>query len=379
MHDSAFHTWMAGANRYALLSPSEELILAGSVRTMLDSPAPTKGQIRAGQRAKQKLINCNLRLAAKAVQSFSRQIKAKGGELEDALQESIIGLNRAAERFDPARGYKFSTYAMLWLQQAIRRYIQVSCGTIKIPNAAQDVERRWMYRPYGQTMDAFCEEWGYQADWVIRELQYHQRARVTSLDQPCGGDIERSSLLELIEDPTQTMDAADLDRVYAIEQLEKVCPQEFELVMAEASGASPMAISTLAGVKRGKATREALSDARESLQHAYHALPAITNGSQIRQNVATPCHLQLVPTMNGNGLAALEALVDEVQAEPAAPVKQRRARRTRAQIEADRAAMGLPVKAAKAAPAGVVKLVIGGVPVEAAVADAAQLLKALAA
>ena len=222
--------WMRGATRYPLLSASQELMLAASVRAMLDSPDPTPQQIKRGKAAREKMINCNLRLAAKCAFGFRKRIQAVGGDLVDALQESVIGLNRAVDKFDHTRGYKFSTYATLWCNQAVRRYIQCGAPMIRPPAHAQDVCRRYKYRPKDQSAAEFCEIWGLTAEKLQQELQHAARATCASLDAPTrggAGDGNASNLLELIAaDGDQEGDLAAMDMQQALTKLRGVCPDE---------------------------------------------------------------------------------------------------------------------------------------------------------
>jgi RNA polymerase sigma factor (sigma-70 family) len=92
-----------------------------------------KRQIKLGERAKEKLIKSNLKLVVHISKRYFRRLVSNNMELIDLVQEGNIGLDRAAEKFDGTRGYKFSTYAYWWIRQAITRAIDTSERVVRIP------------------------------------------------------------------------------------------------------------------------------------------------------------------------------------------------------------------------------------------------------
>lgn len=121
--------WLDSAGRYPVLTKEQVLLLA---RQIQENPKGSK--IR--QRAIDKLVKHNLKLIPKIAR---RAMKNKSGRffsanyMEDVLQCGVIGLTRAAELYDPTRGYAFSTYAVPWIYQAIQRDLYNNLSPIRVP------------------------------------------------------------------------------------------------------------------------------------------------------------------------------------------------------------------------------------------------------
>ena len=120
----SFQIFYNQASRYPLLTAAEEIELAKAIE-------------RGDLEAKERLINSNLRLVVK----FARRYQGHGLSLEDLVQEAMLGLIRAAEKFDWRRGYKFSTYAVLWIKQSIQRGLDNSGRQVRIPAHVAQQER----------------------------------------------------------------------------------------------------------------------------------------------------------------------------------------------------------------------------------------------
>ena len=116
MTTDSLQLFLNEAGRYPLLTAAEEVELAKLIE-------------RGDGRAKDRMINSNLRL----VVSIAKKYQGHGLSLLDLIQEGIIGLIRAVEKFDWRRGYKFSTYATWWIRQAVQRGVANKSRTIRIP------------------------------------------------------------------------------------------------------------------------------------------------------------------------------------------------------------------------------------------------------
>ncbi len=112
----SFQMFLNEAGRYPLLTAAEEVELAKRIE---------KGDMIA----KERMINCNLRL----VVSIAKRYQTQGITLGDLVQEGVLGLIRAAEKFDWRKGFKFSTYATWWIRQAVQRGVANKARTIRIP------------------------------------------------------------------------------------------------------------------------------------------------------------------------------------------------------------------------------------------------------
>ena len=211
--------FMNEIGRHRLLTAAEEVELAKKVE-------------RGDKAAKERMINSNLRL----VVSIAKRYQGHGVPLGDLIQDGIIGLNRAVEKFDWRRGFKFSTYATWWIRQACQRAISSQSRTIRVP--AHVHERRVkLARVRGQlaaehgrdpTNEELAEATGFELQHVEEALGVAEAT--VSLNQTVGEDGD-GELGDLFADPSAVDpfdEAGDLlrrqsvrDAVSALPELER--------------------------------------------------------------------------------------------------------------------------------------------------------------
>jgi len=226
--DDAVGAFFKEMARYPLLSPAEEIELARQVRFLAKvenvcekfrkelgrkpnqeellakmnlTGAEFKRKLHEGRSAKRRMIRSNLRL----VVSIAKRYLNRGVPFLDLIQEGALGLNRATEKFDPDKGYKFSTYAYWWIRQGITRTIANDARTIRLPihiveklnklkKAHRDLRRDLQRNPTEQeladVLDVTVEQ--------LRSLQQVRR-RSLSLNHRVGKG-EDTELMELLED-----------------------------------------------------------------------------------------------------------------------------------------------------------------------------------
>ena len=217
-------------SRAPLLTPLEEIELGRRIKqrnNLLDQQenrrlTPRELRIcKRGEKAKDRMVTANLRLVAHVARKY--QTVPKSMSYGDIIQEGTIGLMRAAEKFDPERGYKFSTYAYWWIRQGITRAISQQDRMIKLPCNAEDImhkmrkHARTYFDAHGHypTLEESAMHIGTPRDQLERLLK--MSTSVTSLN--FRSQDTDNEIIDLIYDETADTPITAADKSESFQQL----------------------------------------------------------------------------------------------------------------------------------------------------------------
>jgi RNA polymerase primary sigma factor len=207
--------FLRDARSHPLLTAAEEVELAKRIE-------------RGDLAAKERMINSNLRL----VVSQARRYQGHGLPMEDLVQEGMLGLIRAVEKFDWRRGFKFSTYGTLWIRQAIQRGLQNHGRTIRVPVhvAQRQVKVRKLESELSIKLgrEPTDDELAAVAELPVEEVaELRELSRgLASLDQPVGDDGETAFGDLLASDrPGPVEELAELEREQQLGEIVEQLPE----------------------------------------------------------------------------------------------------------------------------------------------------------
>ena len=221
--------YLRDIGRIPLLEHDEEILLGRKVQRLMEIKAceellgnpsqdalaqslditskQLRREVRDGEKAKDKMVTANLRLVVSVAKKYTK----RNMELLDIIQEGTIGLVRGVEKFDPGRGYKFSTYAYWWIRQGITRAIAEKSRAIRLPihvtenlNKLKKAQRE-LSQMNGEMPNVFqlSDHLGLTVD-EIKDLMCKAR-QPTSLEIKIGENRD-TALIDLLEDETQLPD-----------------------------------------------------------------------------------------------------------------------------------------------------------------------------
>ena len=224
----AFGDYLRSIGRIPLLTAQEEVHLGLIVKEWMETTEPSMALQRRGQRALKRIVTANLRLVVTVALRYLRRLKHLSHDPMDLVQAGNLGLLRAAEKYDPTRGYKFSTYGYWWIRQSINRHLQEHNGSIRLPvnlvslaNRAEALQSRGHGRLNG---DQLGDLLGESAERVLYALAVQHRSNTISLDQHLAGSDGDMSLIDTVSDPR--MPRIDDDYAWIHSQLEQLSTPE---------------------------------------------------------------------------------------------------------------------------------------------------------
>ena len=219
MSCDSFGLWLENAARYPLLSEEEIIVHSRHVRAWKDHGTNP----RTGARSSTVLVRHNLRLVPNVWMSQFGWIGKQDHRSVDMLQEGVIGLTRGVHKYDPARGYKFSTYAWNWIRQGMGEYLRNRGRTIRVAASCSEQSlkaQKYSARVHQETgkyptLDELAEHCKISAKTLQFYLDRWQITNARTLNAPgLGMDDKGSEILDLLVAPP----AASVDTIKRAEE-----------------------------------------------------------------------------------------------------------------------------------------------------------------
>jgi RNA polymerase primary sigma factor len=258
-----------------LLTTAEEIHLGTLIQRWRCDDAPDARCSRSGRRALTRVVTANLRLVVAVVKRSHARLEQLGVDPMDAIQAGNLGLIRAAQRFDPSRGYRFSTYAFWWVKESLNRFLHEQHSAIHIPAnvlqlafkvnallAHSDSDR-------AASLEAIATNLNEKPERLRFALHALQRARLASLDQRWDPGESGSSLLDTVCDGR--LQEPDDDYLWLHQVIQGLTQREQKILSLRFGSVEPVSLSHAAdamGLSRYQAQRleqQALRKLREQL------------------------------------------------------------------------------------------------------------------
>ncbi|WP_415399701.1 RNA polymerase sigma factor RpoD/SigA [Synechococcus sp. W4D4] len=227
-----FGDYLRTIGRVPLLTAQEEIHLGLIVKEWKETDGPSRSLEKRGKRAMNRIVTANLRLVVTVCLKYKRRLSQYGHDPMDLVQAGNLGLLRASEKYDPSRGYKFSTYAYWWIRQSINRHLQEHSGNMRIPptltNLAQKVHMAQSVSEDGTTLEELAGALGESSKRILHALTVNYRGNTVSLDQQLSSSDGSMTLLDTVSDGIGP--EIEEDYTWMHDQMEILSAPEFDVI-----------------------------------------------------------------------------------------------------------------------------------------------------
>jgi len=262
MSRDSIQAYLNEIGRYPLLTKAQEVSLGVQIQAWIaigekEEYTDEERKIqRIGMRAKAKFISCNLRLVVNVARKYVRFCNTL--DFMDLIQEGNLGLVRAIEKFDPTRGYAFSTYAYWWIRQSIQRSIQTNDYCIRLPIGIHEAMHKikkiseLLTKELGR--EPTLQEVAIRANIKMDDVKTALNApkMVISLDKAVGNEEGHSAIVDLIPDDksSNTIEDAEvrINTADAYMAIDRYLDEQAKYVILERSKDPPTSWKELASI-----------------------------------------------------------------------------------------------------------------------------------